>query len=220
MHGNPRSGESRAAPSDTSRPIAGTRSPEGWSWRHELEVHGRPRQPREKAADLHTSRSPGPRTLADHRHIALIEVPERTRERVCRRPGGESACRRSVLAASPPGRRQAAACRPARAMRYHLPRRSPGGPGTLRSGWTLDPSRAIRLHLQPLAGRDGATPAVQITALLAIRSPAEDDPFCIDLIDSVSQPHLHTQALEPFLRGPERPSANVPSTRGATDRPE
>jgi len=40
----------------------------------------------------------------------------------------------------------------------------------------LDPPRAISLYRQPLPCGDGVTPAVQITALLAIRSPATMTP--------------------------------------------
>src|SRR6266404_70466 len=83
---------------------------------HEFEVHGRPRQPREKAAHVDSPALQDGEPLSHYGHVALVEVPERSR-----------------------------------------------------------PARSVS-PLSHLPAGDGATPAVQITVLLAIRSPATVTP--------------------------------------------
>jgi len=48
------------------------------------------------------------------------------------------------------------------------------------------PPGAIGLYAEHLPAGDGATPAVQMTVLLAIRSPATTTPSGVDLIDAAS----------------------------------
>src|SRR5260370_42270239 len=46
---------------------------------YEFEVHGRPRQPREKAAHVDSPALQDGAPLSHYRHVALVEVPERSR---------------------------------------------------------------------------------------------------------------------------------------------